>query len=110
MGRDYWWPGAQHFMREYVWGCAKCQENKADTHLNKPPLQPISLDPQAHPFLTIAVDFIVKLPKSRGYDLVLTIINHDCTKLVILLPCHVVFRVWMMISMRRIYLGFKHMV
>ena len=33
------------------------------------------------------MDFIVKLPVSQGYDSILTITDHDCTKVVILLPC-----------------------
>ena len=38
------------------------------------------------PFSTIAVDFIVKLPNSKGYNSILTVTDHDCTKAVILLP------------------------
>ena len=56
-------------------------------HLNTTSLQPISPDPQAQPFSTIAINFIVKLPETRGYDLVLTITDYDCTKAVVLLPC-----------------------
>jgi len=41
----------------------------------------------AKPFQTIAMDFIVKLPQSAGYNSILTIMDHDCTKGVILLPC-----------------------
>ncbi len=33
------------------------------------------------------MDFIVKLPISQGYDSILTVTDHDCTKAVILLPC-----------------------
>jgi len=33
------------------------------------------------------MDFIVKLPISRGYDSILTVTDHDCMKVVILLPC-----------------------
>jgi transposase InsO family protein len=33
------------------------------------------------------MDFIVKLPLSDGYDSILTIIDHNFTKAVILLPC-----------------------
>ena len=33
------------------------------------------------------MNFIVKLPLSDGYDSILTITDHDCTKVVILLPC-----------------------
>ncbi|SRR6266851_1153775 len=33
------------------------------------------------------MDFIIKLPISQGYNSILTIMDHDCTKVVILLPC-----------------------
>jgi hypothetical protein len=65
----------------------QCQENKTNTHLNKPPLQPISPSPYAQPFSTIAVNFVVKLLLSKGYDSILTITDYDCTKAVILLLC-----------------------
>lgn len=44
-------------------------------------------DVQAWPFSTIAMDFIIKLPVSQGYDSILTIMDHDCTKVVVLLLC-----------------------
>ena len=56
-------------------------------HPNKPPVQPITPDPRAQPFSTITIDFIVKLPVSQGYDSILTLTDHDCTKAIILLPC-----------------------
>ena len=34
------------------------------------------------------MDFIVKLPKSQGYDSILTITDQGCTKMAIFLPCH----------------------
>ena len=34
------------------------------------------------------MDFIVKLPWSNGYDSILTVTDHDCTKAVILIPCN----------------------
>ncbi len=40
------------------------------------------------PFATIALDFITKLPVSQGYNFILTIMDHDCSKVVILIPCH----------------------
>ena len=51
-------------------------------------LSPIFAKPGALPFETVAMDFIVKLPLSNGYDLVLTVTDHDCTKAVILIPCN----------------------
>ena len=39
-------------------------------------------------FDTVALDFITKLPESQGYDSILTITNHDCTKAAIFIPCN----------------------
>jgi len=39
------------------------------------------------PFETVALDFITKLPISQGYDLILTITDHDCTKAAIFILC-----------------------
>ena len=40
------------------------------------------------PFQTIAMDFIVKLPTLGGYDSILTITDHDCTKMMIAISCN----------------------
>src|SRR6266702_2657885 len=42
---------------------------------------------EAMPFETIALDFITKLPTSQGYDSILTIMDHDCTKAAVFIPC-----------------------
>ncbi len=39
------------------------------------------------PFETVALDFITKLPISQGYDSILTVTDHDCTKAAIFIPC-----------------------
>jgi hypothetical protein len=52
-----------------------------------PPIAPIGPGEDTTPFATITVDFITKLPESRGCDTILTITNHDSTKAVILIPC-----------------------
>jgi hypothetical protein len=36
----------------------------------------------------VALDFIVKLPVSQGYDLILTITDQGCTKAAIFIPCN----------------------
>jgi hypothetical protein len=61
-------------------GCADCQCHKVNNHPTKAPLQPIYPKPEAMPFETIALDFITKLPISQGYDSILTITDHNCTK------------------------------
>src|SRR6201996_3822613 len=59
-----------------------------NTQGRKAPLSPIFPQANALPFSTIAMDFIVKLPKSQGYDSILTITDQGCTKMAIFLPCH----------------------
>jgi hypothetical protein len=71
-----------------VKGCGACQATKPLTTQLKPPLYLIVLEPGAAPFETIALDFITKLPPSRGYDTILTITDHDCFKVAIFLPCN----------------------
>jgi Integrase zinc binding domain len=84
----YWWPGMKEFITNYVKGCTTCQMTKVNTHPSKPTLFPITAELNAHPFQTIAVNFIIKLPISDGYDSVLTITDHDCSKAAIFLPCN----------------------
>jgi hypothetical protein len=40
------------------------------------------------PFETVALDFIVKLPVSQGFDSILTITDQGCTKAAIFIPCN----------------------
>ena len=87
IAQEYWWPDLRKFVQEYVKGCSECQESKTNTHPNQLPLQPIAPDPNTRPFSTIAIDFVVKLPVSKGYDSICMIMDHDCTKAIILLPC-----------------------
>jgi hypothetical protein len=76
LGRDYWWPSMRAEVKSYVQGCLKCQATKTITHRNEPPIVPIS-PVSTKPFETIALDFIVKLPKSGECDTILTITDHD---------------------------------
>jgi hypothetical protein len=60
--------------------------NKVNTNPTKPLIFSISTDKDALPFQTIALDFITKLLESLGYDTILTITDHDCSKVAILIP------------------------
>ena len=76
-------------IEEYVKGCTTCQESKINTRPLKPAVIPITPE-HSLPFQTIAMDamdFITKLPQSGGYDTILTITDHDCSKVIILIPC-----------------------
>jgi hypothetical protein len=87
VANDYWWPTMREFVQNYVKGCATCQMTKPNTSRPKPPLMPIPVEPKAIPFQTISLDLITDLPTSRGYDSVLTIVDHNCSKAAIFLPC-----------------------
>jgi hypothetical protein len=73
---------------EYVKGCADCQRHKVNTRPTKAPLQPIYPKSETTPFETVALDFIVKLPVSQGFDSILTITDQGCTKAAIFIPCN----------------------
>ncbi len=62
--------------------------DKINTHHQKPRLFLIATDPEAQPFEVVAMDFITKLPPSNGYDSILTIMDHNCTKATIFIPCN----------------------
>ena len=85
--RYYWWPQMAKDIYDYVKGCAECQRHKVNTQARKAPLYPITPIAEALPFQTIALDFIVKLPVSNGFDSILTITDHDCTKAALMVPC-----------------------
>jgi Integrase zinc binding domain len=83
----YWWPGMRDHITQYIKGCATCQMNKVNTNPTKPPLYPITPVTDTLPFQTITLNFITKLPESDGYDTILTITDHDCSKASIFIPC-----------------------
>ena len=86
--RGYWWPRMKNDIMDYVKGCADCQRNKVNLRPTRAPLRPIYPKPEATPFDTVAIDFITKLPESQGYDSILTITDHDCTKAAVFIPCN----------------------
>jgi hypothetical protein len=88
VSRFYWWPNLAKDVQSYIKGCAECQRHKINTQTRKAPLSPITPVHEALPFQTIALDFIVKLPISNGFDSILTITDHDCTKMALFIPCN----------------------
>ena len=81
----YWWPGMAQYIQKYMEGCSTCQQNKTNTHLTIPPLNPIPLE-QTLPFKQISYDLITGLPLSNGFDALLVVVDHGLSKGVILCP------------------------
>jgi hypothetical protein len=73
------------FIKNYVSGCATCQQMKVNTHLMIPPLSPIK-STTTHPFTIVTTDFITDLPKSEGFDSIMVVVNQNTTKGVIFIP------------------------
>ena len=84
----YWWPLMWDFVTQYIKRCTTCQSSKINTHPVKVSLYSIKPAHNALPFQTIAMDFIVKLLLSKGFNMILTITDHDCSKAAIFVPCN----------------------
>jgi Integrase zinc binding domain len=96
VGRDWtiyttkrvaWWPATSKWVENYVKGCAKCQQNKPLTYHTPTPQYKIDVPPFAQPFKVVSIDLITQLPNSHGYDAILTIVDHGCTRAALFLPC-----------------------
>jgi integrase-like protein len=81
------WPGMNHWIAQYIRGCATCQQNKILVHRAKIFLYQISTPLNAHPFQQISMDLITGLPKIRNKDAILTIVDHGYSQAAIFLPC-----------------------
>ncbi len=75
----FYWPRAKGWIKQYIKECTMCQQNKNLTHQTCIPLYKIMVPDGAPPFTQIAMDLITGLPKSRGYNSILTIIDHGCS-------------------------------
>jgi transposase InsO family protein len=75
------------WIAEYVKGCATCQQNKPITHPKKTPLYQIPVPPDAMPFQVIALDLITQLLCCEGFDAILTVVDHGCSRAAIFIPC-----------------------
>jgi Integrase zinc binding domain len=80
IAKEYWWPRMATFVKAYVQGCTVCQSMKSSTTRPKVPLVPIPPKQTHIPFGTIMLDLITDLPISEGYDSILTVTDHDCSK------------------------------
>jgi hypothetical protein len=85
--RHFWWPSMNEWIAQYMKGCANCQQGKNLTRQVKVPLYRIPTLADALPFQIVAMDLITQLPTSNGYDAILTIVDHGCTRAAVFLPC-----------------------
>lgn len=84
VSRDYSWPGMTTYVRKYVNACDICARIKMPRHKPFGLLQP--LDIPSHPWQSISMDFIVKLPLSHNYDAIWVICDRF-TRAAHFIPC-----------------------
>ena len=77
----------KQWISDYIKGCAICQQTKTQTHKRPTPIYRIPTTPGTLPFRTVAMDLITGLPNRRGFNAVLTIVDHGCSRAAIFLPC-----------------------
>ena len=85
--QNYWWSGMKQWINDYVKGCAICQQTKVQTHKHPVPTYHIPTTPGTLPFRTVAMDLITGLPNRQGFNAILTIVDHGCSRAAIFLPC-----------------------
>lgn len=71
--RRYWWKGLRKDVMEYVSSCDICQKNKKDRRPPAGKLKPLPIPDRNWQHVTM--DFIVKLPKSSGFDSILVVVD-----------------------------------
>jgi len=81
-------PRLCQFIEEYVKGCAHCQELKTNVHRSKAPLQRFDTPVEEGPFQYVSMDLITDLPKSQGFDSILTIVDQGYSKAAKFIPCN----------------------
>jgi len=86
--RYYWWPGMTVFVKNYVAGCAICQQMKVNTHPTSPGLIPVKGQKDTKPFSQVTCDFITDLLESDRFDSLMVVVDHGSTKGVISIPCN----------------------
>lgn len=84
IARDYVWDNMRQEIYDYVDRCDTCQRNKSPRHKPFGLLQPLPVPPR--PWSSLSMDFIVKLPKSKGFDSIFVVVCR-LTKQAHFIPC-----------------------
>jgi hypothetical protein len=81
--RRFWWPRQYRQVKRYVTSCPSCQRCKPGNQRPAGLLQPLTVP--SEPWAEIAMDFVMDLPESGGYDAIWTVTDR-LTKAVHYIP------------------------
>jgi len=84
ISRRYYWPKIREDIKRFIKNCDTFQRTKVVRHAPSGLLQPNEAPDR--PWKSIAMDFIMDLPKSEGYDAILVVIDR-LTKMSHFIPC-----------------------
>lgn len=85
VSRDFYWPKMRKDIENFVDSCIICQKIKASRKKQFGKLMPLPI--ASGPWKSIALDFIVKLPVSNGFDSILVVVDRF-SKMSHLIPCN----------------------
>ena len=71
--RNYWFPGINTFVKDYVNSCYSCQQAKPPCHPRHGELAPLPVP--TSPWKGLSCDFIMDLPVSNGKDSILVFVD-----------------------------------
>jgi len=83
--RHYTWPNIRDDVQKFCKSCVTCMRSKPQHHRSYGSLQQLPI--LEHPWNSISMDFIEKLPSSSGFDTILVIVDY-LSKQVIFIPTH----------------------
>ena len=84
---QYWWPGLRTFVKNFVKGCAVCQQFKIDQHPSHPAYIPTEGVQTIRLFANCSMNMITDLLMVDWLDSLLVVVDQGLTKGVILFPC-----------------------
>jgi hypothetical protein len=73
LSRNYYIPNMHKKVRRYIKQCDTCQRNKPSRHIPYGELQ--NSETPTRPWEWITIDFITKLPKSDGHDMIMVVVD-----------------------------------
>jgi len=83
--RHYIWPNICNDVQKFCKSCVTCMRSKPQHHRPYGSLQQLPIP--EHPWNSISIDFIKKLPSSSGFDTILVIVDR-LSKQAIFIPTH----------------------
>ena len=73
ISQQFYWSGMKNDIKSYVTACGRCQQYKSSSLAPAGLLQPLAIPSQV--WEEISMDFIEGLPKSKGFDSILVVVD-----------------------------------